>query len=161
MAAARKQKMADKKPTVQRTIFDLDTFTEVTVVKEHAPAPEITSVAQALELLGNDSKRLFALIQGGLEADIKRDAGDSPDGWMYETEDGEMVPFAGTRADMDAVNKLRLTLAKTVFGLDKSMTAEVKQGLKDKAMEMIQNTPAIKEGLKKSAALGGIKSAAV
>ncbi len=145
--------MADK-PKVQRSIFDLDTFAEVTVFQYHDKAPEITSVAQALELLGNDSKKLFEIIQGGIEADIKREAGDRADGWLQETDEGEEVPFVGTRADMDAVNKLRLTLAKTVFGLDKSMSNEVKNALKTNAMEMIQNTPAIKEGLKKSAALG-------
>ena len=95
MAAQKRKgkKMADKKPTVQRTIFDLDTFTEVTVVKEHEAAPEITSIQQALELLGNDSKRLFTIIQGGIEADIKREAGDSPEGWLMETDEGELIPF--------------------------------------------------------------------
>lgn len=144
----------NKKAPVQRTIFDLDTFTEVTVLHDREAAPEIVSIDQALSLLGNDSKALFAIIQEGLDAEIGRKVGESVDGWYTKDDEGNAAPFAGTRADTDAVNSLVLTLCKTVFGWNKDLTLDQKKALKAQAMTMIQNTPAIKDGLKKSAALG-------
>lgn len=151
--------MAEKE-AVQRTIFDLDTMAEVVVSKEHDVAPEITSVEQALALLGHDTKRLFSIIQEGLTSEIKNKAGNEPDGWFVADDEGDFtVPFVGTRADIKAVNQLVLTLAKTALGWDKSMTKEQKADVKAKAMDAIKTTPLLRDGLKRTAALGAKASA--
>lgn len=148
-----KTKMADTKP-VQKTIFDLDSMTEVLVGKEHAVAPEVTSVEQALQLLGNDTKRLFTIIREGLTAEIGDAARNDPSGWFAADDEGDFtVPFNGTVADIKAVNSLVLTLAKTALGWDKNMTKDQKAKVKEAAMEAIKTTPLLRDGLKRTAAL--------
>lgn len=139
-------------PKVTRTVFDLDSFEDVTLVKEYVP-PTAASVHEALAHLGNNEARLLSIINIGLKEQAASEARKSTDGWLQETEEGEIVPFSGVQADSKKVNALVLTLAKTVFGFGKDMTKEQKRGAKESAAEMIRTTPAIKEGLRKSAAV--------
>lgn len=134
---------------VQRTILDLSTMGEITVRKPHASAPEVTSVEQALTLLGNDTKKLFAIIHDGLEAEIKKTAGAEPGGWFTQDEDEKYtVPFTGTQADRDKFNSLVLTMAKTAFGWGKDLTNEQKVAVKAKAADYIKSQPILLAGLK-------------
>lgn len=142
-----------QKLRVQRTIFDLDSFAEVTLAKEIDFAP-VTSVQDALARLSNDSGKLISIVNEGLRAEARRIAGGDPRDWRSLNEDGDVNgAFAGTVADPKAVNALVLTLAKTVFGYSQDLSKDQRQAAKDSAMGMIASTPAIKEGLKKSAAL--------
>jgi len=143
---------------IQKTVFDLDTFNEVTLVKasEFTPAADTTEV---LARIGNDAVKMLALLNEGLKEETRRNLRAEVSGWhTYEKdaegEDTEKVngEFAGTVADMGSVNALRLNLAKTVFGLKKNMSVEEKRKAKESAMELIKNTPAIKAGLQASAA---------
>lgn len=149
--------MTTEKILVQDSVFDLDAFDEVTLGKE-VEFQKVTTVDEALELLGNQSEKLLAVINDGLKAEARRVAKNEPTGWHRFIDDDTSKalngPFEGAPADMSKVNALVLTLAKTVFGFSKDMTREQKAGSKESARTMIQGTPAIREGLKKSAALG-------
>lgn len=142
---------------VQDTVFDLDAFDEVTLGKEVTYAT-VETVDEALELMGNQSEKLLQVINDGLKAEARRVAKNDPTGWHRyiddDTSKGLNGVFAGQPADMSKVNSLVLTLAKTVFGFHKDLSREQKGAAKENAKSMIQNTPAIREGLKKSAALG-------
>lgn len=137
---------------VQRTIFDLESMSELTVQKEFDHTP-ITSVADALHRLGNDNGKLVAILEEGMQAEARRKAGAEAGGWVVEDEDGNVTPFGGTQADSKKVNALVLTLAKTVFGYSKDLDGAGKASAKQSAMDMVKNTKAIRDGLVKSAAI--------
>lgn len=138
---------------IQKGLFDLDSFQEVTLYKEGEFTP-VSSTQEALARVGNDSSKFLALVNEGLRAEYQRDLRSTADGWFTEDEDtNARTPFTGTIANIKAVNSLVLTLAKTVFGYSKDLSSEAKKAAKESAMNMVASTPAIKEGLKKSAAL--------
>jgi hypothetical protein len=138
---------------VQRSFFDLDSFETVTVQKEFNPPDRPESVEVALSHLGNDANKLLEIIHVGMIAEARRIAAEGDEGWLLLDDEGNPAgPFTGIRADNKAVNSLRLTLAKTTYGLNKDSTPEQKKAAKQAAMDLIASTPAIKEGLRKSAA---------
>ena len=138
---------------IQRTILDLDTFEEVVVTHPVSEAPEITSVEQALTLVGNDASKLFSIIRKGIQSDIGKAAAEATDGWTVK-ETGES--FRGTRANLDDFNDLVLTLAKTLgLGWEEAGNHEEKLAVKAKAVELIKTTPMLRDGLKKKAAAAG------
>ena len=143
---------------VTKTVFDLDIFDEVSLIKnlDFVPAENTSEV---LERIGGDASKMLELLNEGLRAELVRNARSEKSGWHTfeldaEGEETEKVngPYTGTPADMKAVNSLKLTLAKTVFGFSKEMTKPEKQKAKADAIEMIKSTPAIKAGLQKAAA---------
>ncbi len=144
---------------VQKSFFDLDTFTDVTLRKEFAPKPEVTTVAEAAARLGNDTERLMEIINEGLVAEQRREEAANPSGWKVLTEDGTANgDFTGTPADSKIVNALRLNLAKTSvapdLGLDwESATKEQKKTILEATTQLIKDTPIIRNGLKRTAAL--------
>lgn len=141
------------KVKVQRTIFDLAVMEEVTLAKEVDYTP-VESTQEALQRLEGNAGKFLEIINEGLRAETRRQAGSDPADWRTLTDEGEVNgPFSGVVADIKAVNALVLTLAKTVFGYSKEMDKASKRTAKDSALSMIKNTEAIKEGLKKSAAL--------
>lgn len=144
---------------VQRTVTDLDTFDDVTLVNTSTfnPVQGDHFIKNALERLGNDHSKLMDVINDGLRAEAMRELRQKPDGWMAEDEEGNTSTFTGTPADTSKVNALVLTLAKTVFGYAKDLSADAKRAAKSAAMGMIKGNDAIKNGLKASAALGSGK----
>lgn len=137
---------------VQDTVFALETMEEITLVKESDFVP-VTTAKDALDRLGNDPVAFLAIINDGLESAAKKALkNDSAIAWMQETDDGKLVPFSGTVANMKAVNGLTLTLAKSVFGYTKEASLDEKRAAKASALEMIRTTPAIVAGLQKNAA---------
>lgn len=143
---------------VQRSVFDLDAFEDVTLVKEFEHQ-EVDSVQEALARVANNQEKLLSIINEGLRAEARRKEANSADGWRTFTDEGDVNGiFSGTIADPKAVNALVLTLAKTVFGYSKDMSNDQKRAAKASAESMIKNTQAIRDGLKKSAALGSSNS---
>jgi hypothetical protein len=137
---------------IQKTLFDLDTMSEVTLFKEVEFTP-VTTTEEALKRLGHDAKKFLAVINDGLETETARAArSDSSIPWLSENDEGEKVAFAGTPADSKAVNGLVLNLAKSVFGYTKESEPEAKRAAKQSAIDMITSNEAIREGLKKNAA---------
>lgn len=145
-------------PTINRTVFDLDSFEDVYLSKE-VPFTPATSVEEALKRLGGDSAKLLEAVNDGLLADAKRVAAhDTSIPWMQETEseDGKtsLAPFSGTVADSKIVNGMVLNLAKSVYGYNKAAAAKDKVGkqkAKESAMAFIAGNEVIKNGLKENA----------
>jgi hypothetical protein len=138
---------------VQKTVFDLETFEEVTLVKEFEFSP-VTSIEDALSRLGNDGEKLLKVLNDGLIDETRNRVREDNDGWhtFDEEKEGEINgAFTGKIADQKSVNNLVLTLAKTVFGFTKDMSKDQKRAAKSSAMEMIKSNESIKAGLQKSA----------
>jgi hypothetical protein len=145
-------------PTINRTVFDLDSFEDVYLTKE-VPFTPAASVEEALKRLGGDSAKLLEAVNDGLLADAKRVAAhDTSIPWMQETEqeDGttKREQFSGTVADSKIVNGMVLNLAKSVYGYNKAAAAKDKAGkqkAKEAAMAFIAGNEVIKNGLKENA----------
>lgn len=138
---------------VQKQVFDIGKFEDVTLVKDVA-FTKVASVTDALAALGNDNAKLLEIIQVGMEAEARENARVDPSGWhsFKLDETGEPTKelngaFEGQTADRGDVDANVLTLAKTIFGYNKGMTPEQKRDAKDKAMNLIKNTAAIRDGL--------------
>jgi hypothetical protein len=147
------------KDVVTKTLFDLSSFEEVTLVKPVEFMPPATT-EEALSRLGGDTAKLMAVIIDGMLSDYKNTLRKTADGWHTFKEDADGEPtseingvFTGQVADSKKVNNLKLSLAKSVFGFEKGMAKDAKRAAKEAAAEMIKNTPAIREGLAKTAAL--------
>lgn len=136
------------------TVFDLDSFDEVKLVKNPPPFQTVSSIEEALSRLGNDSTKLLQVLNDGLIGEYRDQfAADPSQPWHTFDDEGEPNGvFTGTIAESKSVNNLVLTLAKTVFGFSKDMTPEQKKAAKASAKEMIAANDAIKNGLRKSAA---------
>src|ERR1700680_3213045 len=65
---------------VQKGLFDLATFEDVTLVKEGSFIPPATT-AEALAMLGNDNSKLMAVIIDGLKAEEMRKLRNAPEAW--------------------------------------------------------------------------------
>lgn len=148
---------AEKQLPIQKSVTNLDTMSTVVVGKKYTFVP-VGSTEEALQRVANDTKKFLALINEGLQAETRRIASADPNGWMEFDEDGEITatPFTGTIGDPKAVNALVLTLAKTVFGYNADLALADRNKAKSQAMDMIKSTPAIRDGLKKSAALTAV-----
>jgi len=148
-----------EKVECQKTFFDLDTFSDVKLKKEFDFEP-VQSMEEAQVRLGNDAKRLVKILNEGLTAELRRKEYANPLGWSY-LEDGEMgKSFTGTLADQKVVNAAILNLAKNsiapseAFDLDwDSATKDQKTKIREATVAFIQQTPIIKNGLKRSARL--------
>ena len=95
-----------------------------------------------------------------LRAHRAQELRNDPTGWhAFKLDDeGEPTnelngPFDGQVADSKKVGNLVLSLAKSVFGFTQNMTKEEKRQTKESAMDMVKSTPAIRNGLAKTAAL--------
>lgn len=142
-----------KTEKVTSTVFDLDTMSEVTLIKNVAFAP-VSNSAEALARVGNDAGKFLAIINDGLRQHVRESAkSDNSIPWLQENDEGETTEFAGTPADSKAVNSLVLTLAKTIFGYSKDADLKAKQAAKENAMKMIASNEAIRNGLKENAAV--------
>ncbi len=149
-----------KQAPIQKTIFDLDTMEEILLVKSVPDFKEAENSNEVLARVGNDTAKMLKLLNDGLRLAEREQVATGSDPWhtFVVNDEGEYTdevngPFTGTIADSKAVNALKLTLAKTVFGFNKNMSKDEKATAKDSALEMIKTTPAIKAGLQKSAAL--------
>lgn len=149
---------------IQKTVFDLESFGERTLVKDFTMIP-VTSYQEFLSRIGNDTAKAIELFNVALTSEARETARNSEDGWHTfkldengdETDERNGV-YSGTAADPKTVNTLVLTLAKTVFGYNKDAKIEAKRAAKEKAAAMIKGNPEIREGLK--ASMAAVKSEA-
>src|SRR4051812_33131412 len=92
--------------TTQRTVFDLQKFDDVKLVKEFAVPAKPTSLEEALAAVGNDQSRLLEVIHSGLTAAAANDAYNNIDGFKVVGEDGEASePYTGKFADEEMGKK--------------------------------------------------------
>ena len=144
---------------VQKSLFDLQTFDDVLLGKIE-PFTDVVDVKEALHRLNGDTGALNKVINDGLRAHRAQELRNDPTGWhAFKLDDeGEVTnelngPFDGQVADSKKVGNLVLSLAKSVFGFTQNMSKEEKRQTKESAMDMVKSTPAIRNGLAKTAAL--------
>lgn len=138
----------------QRSQLDLESFEDVTLIKVGSFTP-VTTTAEALARLANDSAKFIEVINRGLKSEEQQAMVDNSSiPWKIEDEEGNLTDYTGATADKKVVNALVLNLAKSAAypPYEKDATAEVKRNAKDFAKNMIKTTPMILEGLKKNAA---------
>lgn len=152
LARLRKHEMDAQTIIKQATVYDLETMDDVTLRKVGTFAP-VATAQEALSRLGNDTAKFLKVVNDGLRSEALRNlATDESIAWQEVDDDGELKPFNGAPADAKVVNPLILTLAKTVHGYNKDMSADAKRAAKEAAKQLIKSTPAMVAGLKKSAA---------
>jgi hypothetical protein len=143
---------------VTKTVFDLDSRDDVTVVKIGTSTP-VTTMAEFTARLNNDSAIILQVINDGLAAyDREQLATNSSVGWSVEDEEGNVTPFTGTLLSEEKSKQLAvnvLSMAKMLFGYAKQMVPDVaanraaKKLAKERAAEMLLSNPAVIEALKK------------
>ena len=153
---------------VSKTILDLDSKGEVTLVKSAAPPAPITSMEDFVSRMGNDAEQILKYAGVAYLQYFKDNLESNPEvPWQLADEDEEgnvvLVPFTGTPIADDKLKQLNATvinLAKMVFGYSKKMVAgatpeaikanrAAKAASKAQALEMVLANPAAVEALKK------------
>lgn len=151
-------------PTNQETIkttqafISLDeSFSSITLGKQATFVPP-DSIESALSALGNDKSKLLAMISDGMRSEAIRQLRENTSApWCEKNEDGSYTDaFEGKLADSDAVNDLRMTFARTMFGYvaGRGQSDAVKASnkvAKEKAMAFIRENEAIVKGLQANA----------
>ena len=134
-----------------RTLLNLDTFEDVTLIKHVPPFMPVSTAAEAMARINNDQTVFLAFMNQGLQNLAKKEAIDDPaNPWLEVDEDGTETPFTGTAANKAIVNKVIAGLAFS-FGYDAKMKPEEKKAIKTKVRDLIKNTPAILDSLRKTA----------
>lgn len=142
-----------------KSVFDLDSKSEVTVVKIGQFTP-VANMQEFVSRLGNDAAKILTIVNDGLENHERTQlATDESKPWQVEDENettGEktLAPFSGTLLSEDRSKQLAvnvLSMAKMLFGYAKDMVGgrEAKAAAKAKAQEMLLSNPAVIEALKK------------
>ena len=145
--------------TAQITVFDLQSFDDVKLVR-HFYADDLpkmpTTVHEALALVGNDTAKLLDLIhQGLIDQAIEKAKQDLSTFYVAgePDEDGktpEPTLYTGTPVSEEkgkSINAMVLNFAKTAFGYRKDAGKEKKREAKEKAAQLIRDTPAILKSL--------------
>lgn len=142
-------------PKTQRTVFDLDTFSNVLLVKTFNPPAKPTSIEEALAAVGNNNEKLLSVIYDGLLAEARKVAYESNDGWNLTDDEGDPAGVYNGKFASEKLGKLIngavITMAK-LSGYEKSLSPEKKKELKRQAMDFIRSNPAVLENIKNQAA---------
>lgn len=149
---------ATKEIRTTKSVFDLDSKSEVTVVKVGQFLP-VANMQDFVSRLGNDATKILAIVNDGLESHERNAlATNESVAWQVEDENeaGETVlaPFSGTLLSEEKSKQLSanvLNMAKMLFGYAKDMVGgrDAKKAAKAKAQEMLLGNPAVIEALKK------------
>lgn len=161
-----------KEITLTKTGFDLDSKTDVTLMKV-APFTAVGTMQDFVSRLGNDSDLILKVVNDGLEEyERKQLAANDSVAWLTTTEEGEIakdesgspIPFSGTLLIGEKAKQFAATvlnIAKMAFGypdgkLAKGATKEeqeanrvLKAAAKSQAQDMILSNPVTLEALKK------------
>ena len=155
VATNRQARKVSMKKISKRSFFDFESFDTVVAGKEYdAPSlPPGATMEQILSVVGNDAAKLAALVEVGLQAQANDAAYGSLEGWFALDENKAItaVPYVPSGADASDVNDMKRTLARTIFGYSVDDSKEVKDAKMQSALEMIKNTPAIRDGLRNRA----------
>jgi len=132
----------------QKSLFDLDTMSTVTLYKPYDFEP-VADVKSAQERIGNDTAKLIEIINRGLQSfEDDRIKADSSIPWKIEDEEGNLTEFSGTPADDKVVNGLVLNMAKASFGYLQAKGADAKRAAKQAALDFIKSQPKLIAGMK-------------
>src|SRR5258708_16006231 len=84
----------------QRTLLNLDTFEDVTLIKKVPPFVPVTTAAEAMARINNDQAKFIELMNKALQSEAKQAAiDDSANPWLEVDDDGTETPFTGTAAN--------------------------------------------------------------
>lgn len=137
---------------VTRTVFDIVEFDDVLLAKD-VPFEPADSVETVLAKFENSKAKLLAIINKGLEAEVRNAAYNDLSGFHTLEDEAKGPnsdlngPYEGTPADKSKVNQLKMTLAKTIYGLAPNDSKEVKKAKKEKAMDFIRTNQDMRDGL--------------
>lgn len=147
----------------QKSVTDLETMDEVTLIKTLEYSP-VTTAEEALARVGNDTSKFLAIINSGLKDETRNAMMQDPNHPAFVVdEDGKVsdTPYTGTPAPSEIVNGLVRQLAISIFGyqsVERGTPAADKEALKasnkvarENAVNMIKSTPVMLEGIKKQA----------
>lgn len=137
---------------VQRTLLDLDSFEDVTLVKVGEFKP-VQSADELMTRIGNDSAKFLKIVNDGLRSNEQQALKDNESvTWRVVGDDGKPGDtYNGTPADPSVINPLVLNIAKAATGYLQAKDAEGRKAAKDAAIEMIKSSPVMLESIKKQA----------
>ncbi len=147
---------------IRKSVFDLDTKSDVTLAKAGDFEP-VSTMEEFVSRLGNDASAILAIVNDGLEEWTKKQLASSDAPWLLVDEDENgnetLVPFTGTVISQErskALNASVISFAKLMFGYAKNMVAgdkeanrKAKAAAKESALNVILSNPAAVEGLRK------------
>jgi hypothetical protein len=131
---------------VKQTVFDLQTFGDVKLVRTVTLPVRPTTIHEALAAVGGDNTALLSVIYDGLCVSVEKAARADVAGFSVVDEDGKVGDlYTGTPVSEEkgkAINAAVLGIAKAM-GWSKDMTIDQKNALKDQAMNFIKSNPAM------------------
>ncbi len=131
---------------IQRTVFDLASFSEVTLKKDVEAPKRPSTPSEALEMVGGSTEKLIDLIYKGLKEEVRNAEYEKIEGFRYVDDNGNLgEPYEGKFADESkqaTINAVVLNIAK-LQGYNKDMTAAQKEASKEKARSFIRDNPAM------------------
>lgn len=137
---------------IYKDVFDLESFESVRLAKDVVLDPPVTSIEEALGRVGNDAAKLLKILNDGLIQETITAAEETPGFLVFDEENKTLGgEFTGQSANEDAVKTLVLSIAKGVFGYEKSKPVEAKRAAKESAMNLIKSNEQMRAGLKANA----------
>lgn len=143
---------------IQKTVFDLGTFKNVTLYKDVEQPKKPTSIKEAQEMVGGSTEALLNLIFTGLVAKTNEDAQKDISGFAYCRADYPLDPnkrpaleeaYTGNYAEGEKkamINAAVLSMAK-MMGYASGNTAEQNDKFREQAMEIIRANPVMLKSL--------------
>jgi hypothetical protein len=140
---------------------DLETFSDVNLVKYVPKVAPVTSLHDFMARIGNDEKEAFALMTQSLQAKTTEAARKSDDGWVNVDEDGKETTYSGTLVDSKILNPFVLALARINYvpvirngkeveiTWDDAKDADEKRAIKTNVVDQIRNDPKAVANLKR------------
>jgi hypothetical protein len=148
----------DNVKRIQKTVFDLGTFKNVTLYKDVEQPKKPADLKEAQQMVGGSTEALLNLIYTGLVAKTNEDAQKVIDGFHYCTADYPLDPnkrpalegeYTGNYAEGEKkamINAAVLSMAK-MMGYASGNSAEVNDKYREQAMEIIRANPVMLKSL--------------
>jgi hypothetical protein len=148
----------DNVKRIQKTVFDLGTFKNVTLYKDVEQPKKPADLREAQAMVGGSTEALLNLIYTGLVAKTNEDAQKVIDGFHFCTADYPLDPnkrpalegeYKGNYAEGEKkamINAAVLSMAK-MMGYATGNSAEVNEKYREQAMEIIRANPVMLKSL--------------
>lgn len=135
----------------------LEDFSEVSLYKVVPQTLQVTSLQEALAMVGNDESKLLALFTEGLNQAQVAEARKSSEGWKIVDENGKDTEtvFSGSLVSSEIFAPTVLQFAKLMYGFSEAKNIEEKRAAKESAIGFIKSQPIILEALKKKMEAAG------
>lgn len=140
---------------------DLETFSDVSLVKYVPKVTPVTSLKDFMERIGHDEKHGFELMTEALQASAVTSARISDEGWVSVDDEGKESPYSGTLVDSKVLNPFVLALARinptpvirdgkeAEITWDDAKDADEKRAIKQNVVSYIRSDARLVANLKK------------